>query len=129
MPNLRGPLEAKRKLYGNVIQSIVMYGAPIWGEKLIKVKSLQRPLRRIQRTVATRIVARYRTISYDIAYILLARTPPWPLLSEKYRKNYWRIKECMLNGTLTREIEKQIRKEEDDAILRNGKTRSMGIPP
>lgn len=33
MPNLRGPDESKRRLYANVVTSIVMYGSPIGAEK------------------------------------------------------------------------------------------------
>lgn len=35
MPNLRGPTEAKRRLYAaEVVLSVVLYGAPIWSEEL-----------------------------------------------------------------------------------------------
>jgi len=44
MPNLRGPHESKRRLYAYVIQSVVMYGAPIWYEGFSKNFSVQRPL-------------------------------------------------------------------------------------
>jgi len=31
-PNLRGLSERRRKLYANVVLSVVLYAAPIWGE-------------------------------------------------------------------------------------------------
>ncbi|RLU25407.1 hypothetical protein DMN91_001563 [Ooceraea biroi] len=34
MPNLRGPSEHKRLLYANVLESAVLYGAPIWSSAL-----------------------------------------------------------------------------------------------
>lgn len=37
MPNLRGPMESKQKLYYNVVLSIVLYGAPIWSDKFFIV--------------------------------------------------------------------------------------------
>jgi len=30
MSNLRGPAECKKRLYANVLTSVVLYGAPIW---------------------------------------------------------------------------------------------------
>lgn len=36
MPNLRGPSEGKRRLYWNVIQSVVMYGVPVCGGQFYK---------------------------------------------------------------------------------------------
>lgn len=47
MPNLRGSSELKRKLYYHVVQSIVMYGAPIWSTRLMRSVKIQRPLRKI----------------------------------------------------------------------------------
>lgn len=34
MPNLRGPGEHKRRLYANVVMSILTYGAPVWSDAL-----------------------------------------------------------------------------------------------
>jgi len=34
LPNCRGPGERKRRLYLNVVLSIILYGAPIWYKKL-----------------------------------------------------------------------------------------------
>jgi len=34
MPNLRGPQERKRKLYAGIIESVVVYAAPIWADSL-----------------------------------------------------------------------------------------------
>lgn len=48
MPNLRGPSQARRRLYYNVIMSILLYGAPVWGEVLASPHK-QRPLKRVQR--------------------------------------------------------------------------------
>lgn len=91
MPNLRGPHENKRRLYAYVVQSVVMYGSPIWYEGFAKNLSVQRPLQKVQRQLAIRIIAGYRTVSYEIV-TLLARTPPWILVARKYHRIYKRIK-------------------------------------
>lgn len=75
MPNLRGPLENKRRLYYNVILSILLYGAPVWHHEFYVSKRKQVPFRRIQRMVASRVVSAYRTVSLDAA-TLLAGFPP-----------------------------------------------------
>lgn len=66
-------------LYGYMlimVQSVVMYGAPIWYEDFAKNLSVQRPLQKVQRKLAIRIIVEYRTVSYEVA-MLLARTPLW----------------------------------------------------
>lgn len=95
LPNLRGPQETKRKLYANIVQSIVLYGAPIWSDELQKLKFSQRTLRNLQRTIAIRVIAGYRTVSFDIATIL-ARTPPWILVAVKYTNIYKRTQDLKL---------------------------------
>lgn len=51
-----------------------------------------RPSRRLQRTIAIRVVAAYKTVSFDAA-TLLARMPPWPLDASMRCCIYDRIKE------------------------------------
>lgn len=74
MPNLRGPHENKRRLYAYVVQSVVMYGAPIWYEGFARNLEVQRPLQKMQRQLAIRVIAGYRTVAYEVAILL--RTPP-----------------------------------------------------
>jgi len=57
MPNLRGPGEKNRKLYANAINSVLMYGAPIWSEAINGSPKLQSQLRRVQRTLAIWVMA------------------------------------------------------------------------
>ncbi|KAL6417446.1 hypothetical protein ACFW04_012728 [Cataglyphis niger] len=47
MPNLRGPNESKRKLYAQVVLSILLYGAPIWNEAFMASKSSQIIINRV----------------------------------------------------------------------------------
>lgn len=122
MPNLRGPHENKRRLYAYVIQSVIMYGAPIWFESFAKNLSIQRPILKLQRELAIRVVAGYRTVSYEVA-ILLARTPPWMLVARKYQRTYRKIKESKLEKTWSKEKEEEIKKEEELEMLKGWKER------
>lgn len=121
MPNLRGPHESKRRLYAYVIQSVVMYGAPIWYEGFTKNLSVQRPLQKVQRQLAIRIVAGYRTVSYEVA-TLLARTPPWILVARKYKRIYDKIQNTKVNKTWSKEKEDEFKQEEEIDIQEKWKT-------
>ncbi|KMQ85989.1 reverse transcriptase [Lasius niger] len=46
MPNLRGPGEHKRRLFANVVTSILTYGAPVWSGALEASQKKQAPLKR-----------------------------------------------------------------------------------
>lgn len=81
MPNLRGPLETKRRLYFNVVLSILLYGSPVWFQEFCSVRHNQLPFRRIQRLVASRVVCAYRTVFLDAA-TLLAGFPPINLIAK-----------------------------------------------
>lgn len=122
MPNLRGPHENKRRLYAYVVQSVVMYGSPIWFDGFAKSLSVQRPLQKIQRQLAIRIVAGYRTVSYEVATIL-ARTPPWILVARKYKRTYEKIKRIKESKTWSKDREDEIKKEEEIDMQKQWKTR------
>jgi len=122
MPNLRGPHECKRRLYAHVVQSVVMYGSPIWYEGFSKNMVIQRPLQKVQRQLAIRIIAGYRTISYEVA-ILLARTPPWKLVAEKFHRIYERIRKAKADRTWNKDMEEAIKEEEELEMQIRWKTR------
>jgi hypothetical protein len=56
-----------------VIESIILYGAEIWAEKLNKTKI--KALRKIQRLISIRITKAYRTISYESAILIAGLIP------------------------------------------------------
>lgn len=116
MPNLRGPTEAKRKLYVETVKSVILYGAPIWSEELQRSRSSMRELDRVMRTLALRAISAYRTVSLDAA-LLLARIPPLYLLANERKRVYERIRDLTCNGdsekrSESREAANNIRKEE-----------------
>ncbi|KMQ94772.1 reverse transcriptase [Lasius niger] len=91
MPNLRGPDERRRRLFANVVHSVILYGAPIWGDIFAKKSCAQPALYRLQRTTAQRVISAYRTVSSNAA-LLLARLPPLKLLATSRKRTYERIK-------------------------------------
>jgi hypothetical protein len=82
MPRTYGAGEAKRRVLASVAESIVMYGAPVWGGPALKGARNKRRLASVQRKVAIRISRAYRTVSTD-AVLVLARTIPWDLALEE----------------------------------------------
>ncbi|XP_025155947.1 uncharacterized protein LOC112588879 [Harpegnathos saltator] len=104
LPNLKGPGEAKRRLYVNIIHSVMLYAAPVWADQVAIFKTYRTPLLRIQRHMALRVISGYRTISYEAA-LLLARIPPVHFLASRHRRAYQRlqmVREAGEDGNETR---------------------------
>lgn len=107
MPNLRGPDERRRRLYGNVVLSIILYGAPIWGDA-VKNSRVLGNLVSLQRSLAQRIISSYRTVSGDAA-CLLARLPPIRFIAPMRKRIYDNLKEHQINGTLDKRVKTEIK--------------------
>lgn len=86
MPNLRGPDERRRRLYMNVAMSVMLYGAPVWGDVIARSKLLP-TLYRLQRTIAQRVISAYRTVSSNAA-LLLARLPHLKFMAMSRKRVY-----------------------------------------
>ena len=80
MPNIGGPREAKRRLLAIVVNTKLLYGAPVWTSALNN-HAIQKKLFSAQRGVVLRIASAYRTVSTS-AVLLLASVPPIDLLAE-----------------------------------------------
>ena len=87
MPNLRGPEERRRRLYANTVNSVIMYGAPIWADAITKNRFIRENLRRIQRCVSLRVISAYRTVSHEAAAVL-ARQIPLDILAQEHARVY-----------------------------------------
>ncbi|KMQ88059.1 reverse transcriptase [Lasius niger] len=86
MPNLKGPDERRRRLFANVIMSVILYGAPVWGDVLATSRLLP-ALYRLQRTVAQRVISAYRTVMCKRIYEQIkARIEDGDLLTDGVRK-------------------------------------------
>lgn len=108
MPNLRGPGETKRRLYASVLQSIVLYGAPVWSDALSASRSSQMLLNRVFRVMALRVISGYRTVSLDAA-LILARIPPVYLMATLRRRVFERVGDLRTNSIWTKEEEENIK--------------------
>lgn len=112
MPNLRGPTEAKRRLYAEVVLSVILYGAPIWSEELPRAsRDALRDLDRVMRVMAIRVIAGYRTVSLDAAGVL-GRIPPLRLLAGARKRMYERVRDLKEADNWSKELDAAVRKEE-----------------
>jgi len=110
MPNLRGPDERRRRLFANVVYSVVLYGAPFWGD-VLSTSRARYALRKLERSVAQRVISAYRTVSSNAA-LLLARLPPLRLLAPARKRMYERCKELKDRGEYTTRARNMIKEEE-----------------
>lgn len=118
MPNLRRPGERRRRLYANVMTSVVIYAAPVWtGGFASAPDAVTRPWSRLQRVIAIRVIAAYRTVSYNAA-TLLARMPPWPLEAALRRRIFERLTELKNCGDFSRDADAEVRNEERLLLVR-----------
>jgi len=86
MPNTRGARMSSRVLLANVVNSIMMYGAPIWASSLERETFKQR-VAAVQRLSALRVLCAFRTVSDDAACVL-AGMPPIDLLAKERKTIY-----------------------------------------
>lgn len=86
MPNVGGPSYLRRRLLGTVMDSIILYAAPIW-EEVLKYKTAIEHLQRAQRRGAIRISRGYRTAS-TAALLVIAGTMPIALKIQERTKIY-----------------------------------------
>ena len=82
MPNIKGPGQWKRRLLGSVVESQLLYAAPVWADTVAASARSVRLLVRPQRAIALRVIRAYRTVS-DEAALVLAYMPPANLLAEE----------------------------------------------
>lgn len=74
MPNIGGPSLAKRKVLAGVAKSIIMYGAPIWGQ-VVNVKRNRDLLESTQRKSLLRITSAYKTASTRALQVIAGVLP------------------------------------------------------
>lgn len=106
MPNVGGPGSAKRTVLYGVVQSVLLYGAPVWSCVTQKSKYRAQMLG-IQRKVLLRVISGYRTIS-AVATQAIAGIPPLTHLIDERNRLYLRE-----NNRL-----EAIKREERDTTLR-----------
>lgn len=86
----------------------------------VNARKIQDILRRIQRLLAIRICAGYRTVSADAA-LLLARLVPTMIKAAYYKRVFLRIGDLKRKGEWNPIIDKEIKKDEKILIYRQWK--------
>jgi hypothetical protein len=85
LPNSGGAGSGVPRFYEGVVQSRVLYGAPVSAQDLMVNRRSRTLERRLQRTTAIRIARGYRTICYESATVLAA-SPPFELRALELRR-------------------------------------------
>ncbi|XP_024885679.1 uncharacterized protein LOC112463489 [Temnothorax curvispinosus] len=100
LPNLGGAGGHVRRLYAmtgtvmhsDAMHSVLLYGAPIWADKVSNSPALLRQLVGVQRLVAQRASRAFRTVSHAGA-TALSGIPPINLLAKSHARTYRRMQE------------------------------------
>lgn len=82
MPNIGGPKAVKRKVLGSVVNSIILYCAPVWNAWVEK-KTFRRIIERVQRKTAIRTASAYRTVSTKAIQVIAGAIPIHLLAKER----------------------------------------------
>lgn len=82
MPTITGPSESKRKTLACVMQSQILYAAPVWNNATNN-KALTRKLTRVHRLMSIRVTRAYRTISAEAVEVIAAKPPIDLLINER----------------------------------------------
>uniref|UniRef100_A0A2S2QW03 Reverse transcriptase n=1 Tax=Sipha flava TaxID=143950 RepID=A0A2S2QW03_9HEMI len=102
MPNIGGPKEPRRRLLVSIVQSVLLYGAPIWGQCLKYSKYCVDKLMRVQRRATIRSCCVYRTVSYS-AVNLISAIPSVDLLALERQDAYNTRKAAGIGNQLVNE--------------------------
>ncbi|CAB0039993.1 unnamed protein product [Trichogramma brassicae] len=103
MPNIGGPRSSRRRLYANVVDSILLYGAPAWSEAA-KKQSYTRRAASIHRRACLRMICGFCSISHEATYVL-ASIPPLTLLIDERSRLYSRRLESVGSEERAKTIE------------------------
>jgi len=106
-PNLRGPDGRVRRIYMGTVNSIALYGAPIWASDFAAMRNAKNMFKRIQRNMAARVIRAYRNVSHA-AGTIIAGWPPLEFLAQKYADIYRRERE--LRGGVRRKLPAKVKK-------------------
>lgn len=117
MPNVKGPGQNKRRLYAEVILSVLLYASPLWFAELSKSRPKRAGFNRILRRMCVRVICAYRTTSTDAA-LILADIPPLHLMAEARGNSYLRIMQTVADGFYSADLADGIKNEERDYMYR-----------
>ncbi|CAB0044363.1 unnamed protein product [Trichogramma brassicae] len=103
MPHIGGPRSSRLRLYANVVDSILLYGAPAWSEAA-KKQSYTRRAALIHRAACLRVICGFCSISHEATYVL-ASIPPLTLLIDERSRLYSRRLESVGSEERAKTIE------------------------
>ncbi|CAB0040346.1 unnamed protein product [Trichogramma brassicae] len=69
MPTIGGPRSSRRKLYASVVDSILLYGAPIWS-CATETQAYFRQAESVHRRACLRVISGRPHVSYEATYVL-----------------------------------------------------------
>ncbi|CAB0039976.1 unnamed protein product, partial [Trichogramma brassicae] len=91
MPNSGGPRSTRRKLYAHVVDSILLYGAPVWSTAALK-RAFMKQAESAHRRACLRVIGGRPHVAYEATYVL-AGIPPLALLADERARLYGRRRE------------------------------------
>uniref|UniRef100_A0ABD2W9Q0 Reverse transcriptase domain-containing protein n=1 Tax=Trichogramma kaykai TaxID=54128 RepID=A0ABD2W9Q0_9HYME len=91
MPNSGGHRSSRRKLYAHVVDSILLYGAPIWSTAAQKPAYI-RQAESAHRRACLLVIGGQPHVSYEATYVL-SGIPPLVLLADERARLYGRRRE------------------------------------
>ncbi|CAB0042629.1 unnamed protein product [Trichogramma brassicae] len=86
-----GPRSSRRKLYAHVVDSILLYGAPVWSTAALK-RAFMQQAESAHRRACLRVIGGRPHVAYEAAYVL-AGIPPLALLADERARLYGRRRE------------------------------------
>lgn len=82
MANTHAPKSSKRRLLMTTVQSILLYGAEIWGDRM-SIESYRKRMASVQRRSALRVTCAYRTVSEPAVLVIAGMIPIGLLAMER----------------------------------------------
>uniref|UniRef100_A0ABD2W6T4 Uncharacterized protein n=1 Tax=Trichogramma kaykai TaxID=54128 RepID=A0ABD2W6T4_9HYME len=86
IPKTGGPRSSRRKLYAYVVDSVLLYVAPIWSSAT-ETQAYWRQAESIHRRACLRIISGHPHLSHEATYVL-ASIPPLALLADERTRLY-----------------------------------------
>ncbi|CAB0039505.1 unnamed protein product [Trichogramma brassicae] len=91
MPNSGGPRSSRRKLYAHVVDSILLYGAPVWCTAA-QTRAYIQQAESAHRRAVLRVIGGRPHVAYEATYVL-AGIPPLAFLADERARLYGRRRE------------------------------------
>lgn len=113
MHNIGGPIQKNRFLYYKIIEAIVSYAAPAWGDALNYEYNRKR-LRAVQKMGLSRVLRAYRSVSLSALNVIEGIPPIEMLLEEKIFKYEIYLKKRQIRANKRTENLDMLKKREEE---------------